>query len=79
MGLGILARSPSRRRPHVDTILFIPLSAARNNLDANWAEADAEMVRRYSICQCDSIIGHGRRRTVFILAAHDVYGNPADR
>jgi uncharacterized protein DUF6431 len=51
----------------VDTILFIPLSVAQNNLDADWAEAEPEIVRRCPICQCDSIIGHGRRRK----QAHD--------
>jgi Domain of unknown function (DUF6431) len=51
----------------VDTILFTPLSAAQYNLDADWAEADPGIVRTCPICQCDSIIGHGRRRK----QAHD--------
>ena len=62
-----LARYHLRRRAHVDTILFIPLSAAQNNLDADCAGADADIVRRCPICQCDSIIGHGGRRK----QAHD--------
>ena len=49
------------------TILFIPLSAAQNNLDADWAEAGAEIVCRCPVCLRDSIIGHGRRRK----QAHD--------
>jgi hypothetical protein len=49
------------------TILFIPLSAAQNNLDADWAEAGTEIVRRCPVCLRDSIIGHGRRRK----QAHD--------
>jgi Domain of unknown function (DUF6431) len=51
----------------VDTILFIPLSAAQYNCDADWAEAGAEIARRCPICLCDSIVGHGRRRK----QAHD--------
>jgi integrase len=54
-------------RAHMDTILFIPLSTAQYNLDADWAEADTEIVRKCPICLCDSIIGHGRRRK----QAHD--------
>jgi len=49
------------------TILFIPLSAAQNNFDADWAEAGAGLVRRCPVCLRDSIIGHGRRRK----QAHD--------
>jgi hypothetical protein len=52
----------------VVTILFISLSAAQNNLEADWAEAGAgPILRQCPICQCDSIIGHGRRRK----QAHD--------
>ena len=70
-GLRILARSPPRRRARLDTILFIPLSAAQYNCDADWAEASAEIVRRCPICLCDSIIGHGRRRKQAHDADHD--------
>ena len=50
------------------TILFIALSAAQNNLEADWAEAGGgPILRRCPICLCDSIIGHGRRRK----QAHD--------
>ena len=50
------------------TILFISLSAAQHNLEADWAEAGAEAIlRRCPICSQDSIIGHGRRRK----QAHD--------
>jgi len=67
LGLGTFARSPPHGRSHVDTILFIPLSTAQYNLDADWAEAGTEIVRKCPICVCDSIIGHGRRRK----QAHD--------
>lgn len=50
------------------TILFISLSAAQNNLEAEWAEADGgPILRQCPICLRDSIIGHGRRRK----QAHD--------
>ena len=50
------------------TILFISLSTAQNNLEADWAEAGGGPILRHCpICQCDSIIGHGRRRK----QAHD--------
>jgi hypothetical protein len=49
--------------PPYTTILFIPLSAAQDNLEADWAEAGAEVIlRRCPICSPDAIIGHGRRR-----------------
>ena len=50
------------------TILFISLSAAQNNLEADWAGADGgPILRQCPICLRDSIIGHGRRRK----QAHD--------
>jgi hypothetical protein len=50
------------------TILFISLSATQYNLQADWAEASAEIVlRRCPVCSQDSIVGHGRRRK----QAHD--------
>jgi hypothetical protein len=50
------------------TILFISLSAAQYNLEADWAEAGAKVIlRRCPICVQDSIVGHGRRRK----QAHD--------
>lgn len=49
------------------TILFIPLSAAQSNLDIDWAEACAGIIRRCPLCLRDSIVGHGRRRK----QAHD--------
>jgi hypothetical protein len=56
-----------RRGPH-GTILFISLSTAQSNLDADWAEAGGgRILRRCPICQRDSIIGHGLRRK----QAHD--------
>jgi len=57
------------------TILFIPLSAAQYNLEADWAEAGAEAVlRRCPICCEDSIIGHGRRRKQAHDERHDWIG-----
>jgi hypothetical protein len=52
----------------VVTILFISLSAAQYNLEAEWAEADGgPILRQCPVCLRDSIIGHGRRRK----QAHD--------
>jgi len=50
------------------TILFISLSAAQNNFEADWAEVGGEAIlRQCPVCLSDSIIGHGRRRK----QAHD--------
>ena len=44
------------------TILFISLSAAQCNLEADWADPDAiPLQRRCPLCLQDSIVGHGRR------------------
>ena len=67
LGARDLGKVTAPGRAHRVTILFIPLSAAQNNLDADWAEAGAEIVRRCPVCLRDSIIGHGRRRK----QAHD--------
>ena len=57
------------------TILVIPLSAAHYNLEADWAEASAEVIlRRCPICLQDSIIGHGRRRKQAHDEHHDWIG-----
>ena len=59
----------------IATILFIPLSAAQYNLDADWAEAGAEIIlRRCPICSQDSIIGHGHRRKQAHDEHHDWIG-----
>lgn len=59
----------------IATILFIPLSAAQYNLEADWAEAGAEVIlRRCPICSEDSIIGHGRRRKQAHDEHHDWIG-----
>jgi hypothetical protein len=59
----------------VVTILFITLSAAQYNLEADWAEAGAEVIlRRCPICSQDSIIGHGRRRKQAHDEHHDWIG-----
>ncbi len=50
------------------TILFIALSTAQCNLEADWAEAGGgPILRQCPLCLRDSIIGHGRRRK----QAHD--------
>jgi hypothetical protein len=50
------------------TIVFISLSAAQSKLNADWAEASAEVIiRRCPVCSQDSIIGHGCRQK----QAHD--------
>jgi len=52
----------------IDTIVFIPLSAAQSKRQADWAEAGSEaIVRRCPICLQDSVMGHGRRQK----QAHD--------
>ena len=52
----------------VVTILFIPLSSAQHNLEADWSEAGgAPLLRQCPFCRCNSIVGHGRRRK----QAHD--------
>ena len=44
------------------TILFISLSPAQSNLEADWIEVDGGAILRHCpVCQCESIIGHGRR------------------
>jgi hypothetical protein len=45
----------------IATILFIPLSAAQFNLEADWAEAGMQVILRHCpICAQDSIVGHAR-------------------
>ena len=57
------------------TILFIPLSAAHYNFEADWAEVAEEVIlRRCPICSEDSIIGHGRRRKQAHDEHHDWIG-----
>ena len=57
------------------TILFISLSAAQYNLEADWAEVGAEAVPRHCpICVQDSIVGHGRRRKQAHDEHHDWIG-----
>jgi hypothetical protein len=49
-------------RALVTTIIFISLSAAQYNLEADWADADATpLQRRCPLCLQDSIVGHDRR------------------
>ena len=59
----------------IATILFIPLSAAQFNLEADWAEAGMQVILRHCpICSQDSIIGHGRRRKQAHDQSHDWIG-----
>jgi len=52
----------------IATIVFISLSAAQSNLEADWAVAGGgEVARRCPVCLLDSIVGHGHRRK----QAHD--------
>jgi len=51
-----------------DTILFIPLSVSLHKLETDWAASCAgTILRQCTVCEHDSIIGHGRRRK----QAHD--------
>lgn len=57
------------------TILFIPLSLAQYNLQADWAAMSAEVIlRRCPICLRDSIVGHGRRSKQAHDQDHDRIG-----
>ena len=57
------------------TILVISLSPVQGNLEADWAEACADIIlRRCPICEQDSIVGHGRRRKQAHDAHHDWIG-----
>ena len=52
----------------IGTIVFVALSAAQSNLEADWAVAGGgEIIRRCPVFLRDSIVGHGRRRK----QAHD--------
>ena len=56
-------------------ILFIPLSAAQNNPETDWAVAGAEhTLRQCPECLTDSVIGHGRRRKQAHDEDHDWIG-----
>ena len=57
------------------TILFISLSPAQGNGEADWGELGAEVIlRRCPICSEDSIVGHGRRRKQAHDEHHDWIG-----
>jgi hypothetical protein len=59
----------------IATILFIPLSVAEFNLEADWAEAGMQVILRHCpICSQDSIVGHGRRRKQAHDQHHDWIG-----
>jgi hypothetical protein len=59
----------------IATILFIPLSAAQFNLEADWAEAGMQVILRHCpICSQDAIVGHGRRRKQAHDQHHDWIG-----
>ncbi len=56
-------------------ILFIPPSAAENNLPTDWAALSTECIpRKCPECLSDSIIGHGRRRKQAHDEDHDWIG-----
>jgi hypothetical protein len=70
-----LGKGQRRERGPPVTILFISLSAAQYNLEANWAEVGTEgILRRCPICVQDSIVGHGRRRKQAHDKHHDWIG-----
>jgi hypothetical protein len=72
---GSWERPTSRAGTPTVTILFISLSPAQGNLEADWAEAGAEdILRRCPICEQDSIVGHGRRRKQAHDEHHDWIG-----
>jgi Domain of unknown function (DUF6431) len=65
-------RSPNELRT---TILFIPLSAPLHKLETDWAtDCDKDILRRCPTCECDSIIGHGRRSKQAHDEHHDWIG-----
>ena len=67
-----LAGLASAREPPGNTILFIPLSGNYCNPAFDWAAACAEAIIRFCPkCQCDTIIGHGRRRKQAHDESHD--------
>jgi len=53
--------------PLYNTIIFIPLSAPSGKTETDWEHNSDVLLRRCPLCECDSIIGHGRRRK----QAHD--------
>jgi hypothetical protein len=71
----ILGKGQRRERGPTVTILVISLCPAPGNLEADWAEAGADIIlRRCPICEQDSIVGHGRRRKQAHDAHHDWIG-----
>jgi len=71
----ILGKGQRRERAPTVTILVISLCPAPGNLEADWAEAGADIIlRRCPICEQDSIVGHGRRRKQAHDAHHDWIG-----
>jgi hypothetical protein len=70
-----LGGSRPERSPFEVTIVFIPVSAPPNKLEADWAEdCDKIILRQCPICKHDSIIGHGRRRKQAHDEHHDWIG-----
>jgi len=63
-----LGGSTSAAKPLKLTILFVPVSAGREQLAASWAEdCDKFILPHCPICKRDSMVGHGHRRK----QAHD--------
>lgn len=54
------AQVNTHAEPYATTILFIALSEAQINREADWAEVDlAQIPRHCPVCDRDSIVGHG--------------------
>jgi hypothetical protein len=63
-----LADQRGKRDLCEETILFVPVLTAPEQLAACWADdCDQIILRRCPVCEQDSIVGHGRRRK----QAHD--------
>lgn len=67
----VACHSPGGARIH--TIVFISLSAAQCNLQADWAAQG--IVRRCPVCLRDSVVGHGRRQKQAHDEHHDWIAN----
>jgi len=69
-----LGGSTPGAEPLYTTIVFIALSASSDKIESDWARNSGNfLLRRCPVCECDSIIGHGRRRK----QAHDEHHDRA--
>jgi hypothetical protein len=63
-----LGGSTPEGNPFEVTVLFVPVAAPPQKLEADWAvDCDKNILRHCPVCERDSIVGHGRRRK----QAHD--------